>query len=82
MEKPNEEKFELLLDSIKGELLKSLATWSFGKYFEKYYSNIKEQWDLCYRKDSKLNTNMYEEAFHRVLKYINMKGKVNKRLDK
>ena len=26
--------------------------------------------------------NMYVEAFHRVLKYIYMKGRVNKRLDK
>ena len=29
-----------------------------------------------------MNTNMYVEAFHRVLKYVYMKGKVNKRLDK
>ena len=28
-----------------------------------------------------INTNMYVEAFHRVLKYVYMKGKVNKRLD-
>ena len=29
-----------------------------------------------------MNTNMYVEAFHRVLKYVYMKGRVNKRLDK
>ena len=33
------------------------------------------------RKDAFINTNMYVEAFHRVLKYAYMKGKVNKRLD-
>lgn len=32
--------------------------------------------------DSPVNTNMYVEAFHRVLKYVYLKGKVNKRLDK
>ena len=79
MEESNEEK---LLDGTKEELLKSPTTRSFGKYLEKYYSNIKEQWALCYRKNSTLNTNMYVEAFHRVLKYIYMKGKVKKSLDK
>ena len=34
------------------------------------------------RKESFVNTNMYVEAFHRVLKYIYFKGKVNKQLDK
>ena len=36
---------------------------------------------MCYRKEATVNTNMYVEAFHRVLKYIYFKGKVNKRLD-
>ena len=29
-----------------------------------------------------MNTNMYVEAFHRVLKHIYLKGRINKRLDK
>ena len=37
---------------------------------------------MCFRKESLINTNMYVEAFHRVLKHAYLKGKVNKRLDK
>lgn len=40
------------------------------------------EWAACYRRDASVNTNMYVEAFHRVLKYVYFKGKVNKRLDK
>ena len=82
MDETNKDKFEVLLDRTRRELLASAKTKSFGKYFEKYYAKIKEQWAVCYRADSTLNTNMYVEAFHRVLKHVYMKGKVNKRLDK
>ena len=57
-------------------------TQTFGKYFSQYYAKTKEQWAACYRKAAFVNTNMYVEAFHHVLKYIYMKGKVNKRVDK
>ena len=36
---------------------------------------------MCYRQGSFINTNMYVEAFHRVLKYIYLRGKVNRRVD-
>ena len=36
---------------------------------------------MCYCKEATVNTNMYVEAFHRVLKYVYLKGKVNKHLD-
>ena len=39
------------------------------------------QWALCYRMGSGINTNMYVEAFHRVLKYVYLHGRVNRRLD-
>ena len=35
-----------------------------------------------YRKGTLLNTNMFVVAFHMVLKYVYMKGKVNKRMEK
>ena len=41
----------------------------------------KEQWASCYRQQSFINTNMHVEAFHHVLKYIYLNGKVNKRVD-
>ena len=37
---------------------------------------------MCFHKESLINTNMYVEAFHRVLKRVYLKGKVNKCLDK
>ena len=69
---------EILLDLTRNELSKSSLTASFGKYFEIHYAKNKEQWAACFRK----GTNMFVEAFHRVLKYVYMKGKVNKRMDK
>lgn len=74
--------FEMLLHRTVIELKSSSTTASFGKYFETNYAHNKQQWATCYRKETFANTNMYVEAFHRVLKYIYMKGKVNKRLDK
>ena len=37
---------------------------------------------MCYCKKAGINTKMHVESFHRLLKYIYMKGKVNKRVDK
>ena len=81
LEETDCQKFELLLDETVKQLNQSSTTASFGKYFETYYAKNKKQWAGCYRKHAFVNTNMYVEAFHRVLKYIYMKGKVNKRLD-
>ena len=36
---------------------------------------------MCYRKRACINTNMFVAAFHRVLKYVYLKGTVNKRID-
>lgn len=74
--------FESLLESTITNLDKNKSTQGFGKYFSEHYVKRKEQWAACYRKGSCINTNMYVEAFHRVLKYLYMKGKVNKRMDK
>ena len=81
LEETDKEKYELLLDRTINELNKSQETESFANYFQ-YYVNRKEQWAACYRLNAGINTNMYVEAFHRVLKYVYLKGKVNKRLDK
>ena len=82
LEETDKNKFEALLNETITELSKSSDTASFAKYFATHYAHNKEQWAACYRMDAFLNTNMYVEAFHRVLKYIYMKGRVNKRLDK
>ena len=70
LEEPDKSNFENLLDETITQLVTSKATEGFGKYFTTYYAPSKEQWAACYRADASVNTNMYVEAFHRVLKYI------------
>ncbi len=60
----------------------SPTTERFQNYFVTHYANRKQQWATCYCKLAGINTNMYVESFHYVLKYIYMKGRVNKRMDK
>ena len=74
-------KFEVLQNRTLKSLQDSPLTCDFADYFECHYAKRKEQWATCYRKEASINTNMYVEAFHRVLKYVYLKGKVNKRLD-
>ena len=77
---PRHNKFEQLLS-------KALIQWQsdelkdFGEYFTSNYVPRKKEWATCYRINARINTNMYVEAFHRVLKHIYMKGTVNKRVD-
>ena len=72
---------KLLLETIE-QLSTSETTKSFCTYFKSYYVPRKQQWATCYRTFAGINTNMYVESFHRTLKYIYMKGRVNKRMDK
>ena len=81
MEETNKEKFEVLLNETIQQMSPSRSTEHFAKYL-KHYVKTKEQWAACYRIEASVNTNMYVEAFHRVLKHIYLKGRVNKRLDK
>ena len=74
-------KFEILLERTIQTMEGSADTAQFGQYFRQY-AKRKEEWATCYRKDALVNTNMYVESFHRVLKYVYLKGKVNKRADK
>ena len=82
LEETNQQSFEILLKETLDQLKQSSLTASFAKYFETHYVSKKEQWAACYRRDASINTNMYVEAFHRVLKYVYLKGRVNKRLDR
>ena len=82
LEEPDKSKFENLFDETITQLVTSKETERFGKYFTTYYAPSKEQWAACYRADASVNTNMYVKAFHRVLKYIYLKGRINKRQDK
>ena len=46
------------------------TTPNFDKYFQTHYANNKNQWAACYCKEAFVNTTMYVEAFHMVLKYM------------
>ncbi len=73
--------FEMLLDKALIQWNESLATQTFYNYCAVYCASRPKQWVLCYRRQSCINTNMYAEAFHRVLKHIYLKGTVNRRMD-
>lgn len=57
-------------------------TKEFGQYFKWHYLNKVQSWAYCYRLRSGLNTSMYLERMHRTVKYLYLKGKFVKRLDK
>lgn len=53
----------------------------FQSYFFYNYCNRLQQWASCYRTQSTVNTNMFLEAFHRVLKIVYFHHKQNRRID-
>jgi len=55
---------------------------SYFDYFKRNYVGRCEQWATCYRVGSIVNTNMFVEAFHRLLKVVYLNGKQNRRVDK
>ena len=82
MEETDKSKFEELFRKTIEQLKSSNTTQDFFAYFMKYYVDRKQQWAACYRIKSGINTIMYVESFHRVLKYIYLKGRSNKRVDR
>ena len=75
-------KFEALIDGAITKFKQDTKVQKFAEYFEKYYKSRCTEWAGCYRISSGVNTNMYTEAFHHVLKYNFLCGKKNKRIDK
>lgn len=54
---------------------------SFFTYFKDNYCTILHQWAACYRPHAPVNTNMFVEASHRVLKVVYFNNKQNRRVD-
>ena len=52
-----------------------------AEYFRNHYLHRIQEWSSHHRIGTLVNTNMHVEAFHRVLKYVYLHGKQNKRLD-
>eukprot|EP00112_Aurelia_sp_Birch-Aquarium-sp1_P025985 Seg8946.1 transcript_id=Seg8946.1/GoldUCD/mRNA.D3Y31 product="hypothetical protein" protein_id=Seg8946.1/GoldUCD/D3Y31 len=69
------------------KLLQEFCTWCeksysrFHEYFVEIYVKNKEQWTLCFRAETGINTNMTTEAFHNVLKGLYFQRKQNRRVD-
>ena len=55
--------------------------YEFHKYFKNHYCKRVHQWATCYRHYAAVNTNMFVEAFHRVLKMVYLHHKQNRRVD-
>ena len=53
----------------------------FANYFRTTYLKKVEEWLTCHRVGTLVNTNMHIKAFHRVLKYIYLNGKQNRRVE-
>ncbi len=72
--KTEEPKFRVMLQ----EFLTNTQKYSkFYTYFNQYYCNRLEQWASCYRVKTTVNTNMFLEAFHRVVKIVYLHHKHN-----
>lgn len=81
LEESNPEVFQPMLAQTLDKFKECPETEEFGNYFITHYSKRTQEWAACYRKAANINTNMYVESFHRTLKYIYLKGRVNKRVD-
>ena len=72
--------FQLLLQKFLTLLL--TKSHSFYEYFCTNYASRAQEWATCYRVGSPVNTNMFVEAFHRVLKIVvYLEHKQNRQLD-
>lgn len=54
----------------------------FYKYFITQYVPYTRHWATCYRVGTIVNTNMYTESFHRLLKVVYLNNKQNRRIDR
>ena len=73
------ETFQFMLQKFLSMLTDSHP--DFYGYFLKQYAGRVEQWAACHRKSMFINTIMYLESFHRLLKVVYFEGKHNQRLD-
>ena len=81
MEETDVGRFKVMLQKTLRQLNECDTTQDFAKYFDTYYARRAEQWAACYRKSASINTNMYVESSHRILKYTYMRGRTNRRID-
>lgn len=81
MDETNLDKFQLMQENAICKWKEDNSSKKFAEYFESQYKSRYSQWAACCRLSSGVNTNMFVEAFHHVLKYKFLKGIKNKRVD-
>lgn len=81
MQETNFEKFKRMHENLLNYLLNN-DTKAFGIYFRDTYSKRSEQWAYYARIHLGMNTNMYLESMHKILKHFYLEGKKCKRVDK
>lgn len=74
--------FIIMINTFLMQLSRDPDTEEFGKYFTEQYVKNVESWAYCFRINAGINTNMHIENMHRIIKYIYLNGKINKRLDR
>lgn len=76
------DEFKVSLDQFIVNLLGDKDTAAYGSYFVQHYSTRSEVWAYCYRLRLGINTNIYLESYHKILKHTYLEGKKCKRIDK
>ena len=72
-------RLRILLQQFLSFLHKDHST--FLAYFQNEYVPHIEEWAYAYRHGAEINTSMYVETFHRVLKVVYLESKQNRRVD-
>ncbi|KAK3924323.1 Methionyl-tRNA formyltransferase [Frankliniella fusca] len=80
---PQESEFKLTLKAFINKYENGKKTKSFVDYFKTYCLKKRMQWAKCYRRfpHGNVETTMYVESFHNILKTIYLKRKPNKRIE-
>ena len=79
MEETNEASFALKLQQFMSVTCNTYQ--EFHEYFKKEYLSKVKQWATCHRTGTPVNTNMYLESFHRLLKVVYFDSKHNRCVD-
>ena len=54
---------------------------AMATYFERDYAKRPREWESCFRVETRTNTNMFVQSFHRTLKEVYLERKQNRRVD-
>ena len=69
----------LLLQKFMSQLHQNF--FGYCKYFKTTYANRLEQWATCFRVGCVVNTKIFIESFHRLLKVVYLQSKQNRQID-